>query len=134
MEISKTGHYAGNHEFDLYWYELRQISLLGPELAQLKVHAYDRFFSYNALRLKLECDLEKRIAVIDSLLSDKKISARCKEFYQEQKEALKIAQTASNSEKQLALRLQSEPCPKMGNDDDDDDYDSDDCYDWIGWW
>lgn len=82
----------------------------------------------------MECDLEKRIAVIDSLLSDKNISARCKEFYQEQKEALKIAQTASNSEKQLALRLQSEPCPKMGNDDDDDDYDSDDCYDWIGWW
>lgn len=136
LDLSKTGHYAGNHEFNVYRQELRQVSFLDENSAQLKVHTYDKFVHYNALRLKLECDLEKRIAVIDSYLYDNKIGKRCKEFYRQQKQALKSALIESNLAKQHVLKLQSELCPQKDDDDDDDDDDSEDSSscDWTNWW
>ncbi|KAL7739273.1 hypothetical protein ACLKA6_008741 [Drosophila palustris] len=128
LEISKTGHYIGNLEFDQMSTVLRAAGGLGPNAVEIKQHAYDKFVAYNSLRLKLEGDLASRIAVIDNYFYNENISDECKVFYHKQRRELTQAFTETNSLKSYKLMIYSETCPYKDNTDnsesaEDSDYD-----------
>ncbi|XP_034098496.2 uncharacterized protein LOC117564011 isoform X1 [Drosophila albomicans] len=133
LATSKTGHYVGNVEFDQQSTILRIAGNLGEESLALKHHAYEKFISYNALRLKLEGDIDSRIAVIDNYFHTQRLSDACKLFYHLQKKDLLIADTETNSLKAFKLTINSENCPYQTVDSDESD--SDEEYDpiWDIW-
>ncbi|XP_030240912.1 uncharacterized protein LOC115562877 [Drosophila navojoa] len=129
LEISKIGHIVGNTEYDQQTAHLRHIANLGPESLQLKLQAYDKFVSYNYLRLKLESNLHSRIAVVESYLIHKPLSKKCKKIYGKQRKELMAALNEQNSLKSYKLNLYSKPC----RSDSSEDSQHEDYFDWWDW-
>ncbi|XP_017856747.1 PREDICTED: uncharacterized protein LOC108609536 [Drosophila arizonae] len=129
LEISKIGHIVGNAEYDQQTAHLRHIASLGPESLQLKLQAYDKFVSYNYLRLKLESNLLSRIAVVESYLIHKPLSKKCKKVYRKQRKELMAALNEQNSLKSYKLNLYSRPC----RSDSWEGSQHEDYFDWLDW-
>ncbi|KRG03075.1 uncharacterized protein LOC26527494 [Drosophila mojavensis] len=129
LEISKIGHIVGNAEYDQETAHLRHIASLGPESLQLKLQAYDKFVSYNYLRLKLESNLLSRIAVVESYLIHKPLSKKCKKVYRKQRKELTAALNEQNLLKSYKLNLYSRPC----RSDSWEGSQQEDYFDWLDW-
>ncbi|XP_032592148.1 uncharacterized protein LOC116805269 isoform X2 [Drosophila grimshawi] len=134
LYTSRTGHFIGNTEFDHQSAILRHAASLDSDFLHVKIREYYKFLSYNSLRLKLEADLQSRIAVTESYLQAEKIGDKCRAFYQNQKWELRRALNEPNFLKSHKLRLHSEKCPhKQTEDSEETEEDEDFCLFCTNW-
>jgi len=98
-------------EYDEQSTILRLAGSLGSDFVELKHHAYEKFVSYNSLRLKLEGELTTRLALISNYFYHDNISDECKVFYHKQMRELTQAYYEPNSLKAFKLTIYSKTCP-----------------------
>ncbi|KAH8262979.1 hypothetical protein KR044_002777 [Drosophila immigrans] len=134
LATSKTGHYVGNEEFDQQSTLLRIVSHLGDDQVKLKQHAYEKFVSYNALRLKLEGDLANKLAVVDNYFHSEPLSDACKVYYRRLKHELLIARTETNSLKVYKLNTFDLKCPHKHESADEHEIESESDEDYDSFW
>ncbi|ALC38924.1 CG31680, partial [Drosophila busckii] len=133
LAANKTGHYVGNREFEQQFYVLKHAVDLDAKDWKVKRHAYDKFNDYNANRLKLESELDARIAAVEKSLSGK-LPSKCRKFYNNQFVELKSARSESNELKRYKLKQHSVLCAKSSEEESESDEDTNEVDDLFWWW